>query len=116
MKKLYLTIDTLSFDLPNEFVASSKRYVTIRDVIVTPKLSGDYYILQGNFVENVVSTDSSITQNFICVCNDDFLQRKRYQITNNIRQISFNFITLSGANIPSETLKFIIDLELEYTN
>ena len=89
MKKLYLTIDTLTFDLPSEFIDSSKRYITVRDVLAIPKLSGDYYILQGNFRENIVTTESKLTQNFICICNDDLLQRKQFQIT---KKLETNFI------------------------
>ena len=111
-----MTIDTLTFDLPSEFIDSSKRYITVRDVLAIPKLSGDYYILQGNFRENIVTTESKLTQNFICICNDDILQRKQFQITKNLRQISFSFVSLSGTTVNNNALKFIIDLELEYSN
>ena len=116
MKHLYLTLDTTNFDLPSEFIASKKKKIVVRDVVVYPPVDKDFYILQSNFVENVISTDSDITSNFVCICNSSFLQQKRFHIRNNIRQISFTFKLLSNTPIDSNNFKFLIDLELEYGN
>lgn len=114
MVKRYFITNTLSTDLPLDFINATKekRHIHVLNVKLMETSSGKLLMdvsVHGDFI-----IDNPDRNGFICFCNEQLAKRKKWQIFHQPRKINLHFEDLDGVTINPSTIKFTAEFMLEF--